>query len=180
MKFIIFLLSIIFLANCEREPLKITKVELCGYFTSNGECKESLPENVTYEIKVPFAKRFENWNSLANYMYFKSKQTPGFVIHFNRKFSIQEREILKKTYKSYYEFAGSTGEVEGEEIGENWIGSFQYMGSIIKDRQRERNEGKTYPLINSIFPSKLLFKYSSELFDGDIKTQVNLNVQYEY
>ena len=90
-----------------------------------------------------------------------------------------EGEILHKTYKANYSFYGSSGHVEGLDIGEDWIGSFQYLGSIIKDRQRLFKEEKNYPKIELLFPANLKFTFESELAKGDITTELNVNLQYK-
>lgn len=179
MKYLLFFLFAFVLGNCSREPLKVEKVLACGYFDSLGECKEPISEKKLYEISIPRASRMETWNALANHLYFKTKQTPGFVVYFNRKFSLEEKQIIRESYKAYYEFSESTGKVEGFEMGENWIGSFQYLGSILKDRQREKKEDKSYPVLNSIFPAQLIFRFTSDVFQGETSTEINLNLNYE-
>jgi hypothetical protein len=177
--FLLYTIALLNFVYCSREPLKIQNAELCEYFNSAGECKESMSSKTNYEVKFPRTKKLENWNQLANHLYFQTKQTPGFIIRFNRNFSLEEKQILRNSYVAYYEFSESTGKVEGVEFGENWIGSFQYLGSIIKDRQREKKEDKLYPTINSLFPATLTFRYKSDLFQGELSSEINLNLLYE-
>ena len=49
-------------------------------------------------------------------MYFHSRQTPGFIVRFNRKFTMTEKELIHKSYKTNYTFYGSSGVVEGFEV----------------------------------------------------------------
>ncbi len=179
MKLFLFIIALLNFVYCSREPLKIQKAELCEYFNSLGECKESMSQKTNYDVKISRGKRMETWNQVANHLYFQTKQTPGFIIHFNRNFSLEEKQILRNSYVAYYEFSESTGKVEGVEFGENWIGSFQYLGSIIKDRQKEKKEDKSYPTLNSIFPATLIFRYKSDLFQGELSSEINLNLLYE-
>jgi len=179
MKNIISLVVVCFLIACQKEQLIIKEIQLCEYFTSDGNCKQPLNVNHTYEIKIPKSKKIDTWETLSNYLYFHSRETPGFIIKFNRKFTLSELEIIKKSYKSYYEFSGYKGKVEGVEFGEDWIGSFQYLGSIIKDRQKERNELKNYISISNMFPAKLKFEFYSDLFSSKTETEINIKLNYE-
>ena len=165
--------------DCNPPELKITSIELCENFNSEGICREPLQKAHTYNLTIVRSKKFETWESLSNYMYFHSRQTPGFIVRFNRKFTLTEKEILHKTYKANYSFYGSSGHVEGLDIGEDWIGSFQYLGSVIKDRQRLFKEEKNYPKIELLFPANLKFTFESGLAKGDITTELNVNLQYK-
>ncbi|MDX1957098.1 MAG: hypothetical protein SFU98_00900 [Leptospiraceae bacterium] len=172
-----FCLAIIF--GCKPSQLKIDSVELCGNFTSEGVCKEALNKEHLYEIKVARDRRFDTWDALSNYLYFKSRETPGFLIRFNRKFTITEQKELKRTYQAYYEFSGSRGIMEGVEFGENWIGSFQYLGSILKQRQNEKKESGYFPNLGNVFPNKLNMNYYSEYGTGKISTDINIKILNE-
>ncbi|HMV45686.1 MAG TPA: hypothetical protein PK079_19290 [Leptospiraceae bacterium] len=166
------------LYNCKPQELKIENIELCENFASDGVCREKLDNSHTYEIKINKNKKYETWEALSNYMYFHSRQTPGFIVRFNRKFTLTERETLHKTYKAKYEFYGSSGIVEGFEIGDDWIGSFQYLGSIVKDRQRHFKEEKNFPYLETVFPASIRFSFDSALAKGQAAVEVNVRLNY--
>jgi hypothetical protein len=163
---------------CKPPELKVTSIELCENFNSEGVCREKLEKEHTYNIQVNRTKKFETWESFSNYLYFHSRQTPGFIIRFNRKFTLTEKDLLRKTYKAKYEFYGHSGNVEGFEIGEDWAGSFQYLGSIVKDRQRFFKEDKNFPYMENVFPSAVKFYFDSALAQGGIVTEINVNLKY--
>lgn len=160
--------------HCKLQELKIIHIELCENFSSQGICREKLEKEHSYKLKLKDSKRFETWETLSNYLYFHSRQTPGFIVRFNRKFTQPERELFLKTYKATYEFKGFSGHVEGFEVGEDWIGSFQYLGSIVKDRQRHFKEDKNFPKLETVFPAKIEFSFKSFSVIGEIDTNVNL------
>lgn len=171
------LFSILFLfINCEKEPLKITKVDYCEFFDSKGVCINFLSDKNTYEIQMPKSYRMDTWDNFSNFLYFKSKKTPGFVLKFNRKFTHTEKKKIMETYKAYFEFKEISGRVEGVEFGDDWIGSFQYLGSMLKERQRSRKEEKAYPFLYTIFPANLKFSYASEYFSGQIEMEIDLKL----
>lgn len=175
---LLFVIISVQVTSCKPTELKISSIELCENFGSDGICREKLEKEHTYDITVNRPKKFETWEALGNYLYFNSRQTPGFIVRFNRKFTLSEKELLYKTYKAKYEFFGSTGHVEGFEVGENWIGSFQYMGSIIKDRQRLFREDKNFPYLETVFPSSLKFSFDSALVTGKVTTEINVKLKY--
>ncbi|MBK8394482.1 MAG: hypothetical protein IPL26_04450 [Leptospiraceae bacterium] len=175
----IYLFLFLIANNCNPPELKLNTIELCENFSSEGICKENLDKEHTYTIDVKRAKKFETWDSFANYIYFHSRQTPGFIIRFNRKFTMTEKDLIKKTYKAKYEFYGSSGHVEGMEIGEDWIGSFQYLGSIVKERQKQFKEEKNFPYMETIFPATIMFEFDSALAKGAISTKVDVKLKYE-
>lgn len=180
----IFLFPMIFIifvgvTDCNPPELKITSIELCENFNSEGICREPLQKAHTYNLTIVRSKKFETWESLSNYMYFHSRQTPGFIVRFNRKFTMTERDLLHKSYKANYTFYGSSGTVEGFEVGEDWVGSFQYLGSIIKDRQRHFKEEKNFPYMETLFPANLNFSFDSALGKGEISSELNVILQYK-
>ncbi len=175
---IIFIFTFLAVILCKPPELKVSSIELCENFNSEGICREKLEKAHTYNLSITRSKKFENWESLSNYMYFHSRQTPGFIVRFNRKFTMTEKEILHKTYKARYEFYGSSGHMEGFEVGEDWVGSFQYLGSIIKDRQRLFKEDRSFPYMETLFPASLKFSFDSSLGKGDIATEINVILQY--
>lgn len=180
LKEIIILSLFLFVANnCKPEELKITSIELCENFNNDGVCREKLDNSHTYNITIDRNKKFESWEALSNYMYFHSRQTPGFIVRLNRKLTMTEKEQLHKTYRASYEFYGSNGPVEGFELGEDWIGSFQYLGSIIKDRQRHFKEEKNYPYMETLFPASVRFSFDSSLIKGNTSVEVNVVLRYQ-
>lgn len=175
---LLFFIFLVEVTACKPTELKITSIELCENFGSDGICREKLESEHTYNVKVNRPKKFETWEALGNYLYFTSRQTPGFIVRFNRKFTLSEKELLHKTYKSNYEFYGSIGHVEGFELGDNWVGSFQYLGSILKDRQRLFKEDKNFPYLENVFPSSLKFSFDSALVRGKVTTEINLKLNH--
>ncbi len=170
------LVSLIFLIFfCKQEDLKIKKIELCEYFNSSGECKKELSEFHTYNFVIK-EKKITTWEELANSMYFHSRETPGFIIRFNRSFTAEEKIDFKRKYNAEYSFSSVEGKMEGFEIGENWIGSFQYLGSIIKQRQKKFKllEKK---ISKNLFPADLNMKFQINEFEGEIKTNINLIIE---
>jgi hypothetical protein len=168
-----------FLFSCAKEDLKINSVELCEYFNSEGICKETLNKNHTYTVIIPKGKRIETWEALSNHLYFKSRQTPGILIRFNRKFTPSEKKEIYSTYFASFDFQETIGKVEGQEIGEDWIGSFQYLGSMLKEKLKSKNELGNYPNPGNIFPIEVKYHYESSLFNGDISFKVNLKLENE-
>lgn len=170
------LISLFFLILfCKPEELKITKIELCEYFNSSGDCKKELLDIHTYKISVK-EKKLTTWKDLSNYMYFDSRETPGFIIRFNRNFTEEEKLNFKKNFIPIYNFLSDEEKMEGIEIGKNWIGSFQYLGSIIKQRQKKINllEKK---ISNDLFPAELNMKFELDEFQGEIKTKLDLIIE---
>lgn len=176
-KKILIVLFVTLLFNCTQKDLTVEKMELCENFDSYGICKEPLEKDHLFTIRVDKTKKFETWYSLSNYLYFHSRQTPGFILRFNRQFTPGERDKIKKNYKAYYNFKDSKGEMEGFEIGDDWVGSFQYLGSMLKERQKEKGEDKNFPYVNNVFPADLEFKYWSDSFRGDVKLKINLVIE---
>ncbi|MCE9500396.1 MAG: hypothetical protein K8R21_07855 [Leptospira sp.] len=173
----LFVISFFSLGYCDLPvpaELKVKEIILCDNFNSKGECTEKKEPGHTYTVTIPKERKVDTWEKLANYLYFHARETPGFLITFNRKLTLTEQKKIKDTYKASFNFGGTTGHVEGFESGENWVGSFQYLGSMIKDRQRERKLEKTFPFPNSLFPVELKYSYTSGIISGEISTKINL------
>ncbi|EPG75629.1 hypothetical protein LEP1GSC058_2127 [Leptospira fainei serovar Hurstbridge str. BUT 6] len=168
-----FLTLFIFLATCEPAPLRVESIELCDYFTRHGNCEEPTPLNRKYEVKIPNNKKPLTWEDLGNYLYFHARETPGFVLRMNRKFTPEEQKGIRESYAAIYEFAGDRGKMEGFEMGENWIGSFNYLGSMIKAKQKKENRLKLYPYETTLFPADLEFSWTSPWFKGSTKTRID-------
>lgn len=173
------LLSLLLLAApfCQPEPLKISRIIHCENFNSHGKCREPSQTLRNYQITLPPERKISTWKELGNYLYFHSRQTPGLILKLNRPLTMTETRILKKTFKAYYEFSGSRGRVEGLEIGKDWLGIFQYLGSMLKQKmQQERKENSSFSK-DQVFPTELKFFYQSDLFQGEIQLQVDLQIQ---
>ncbi|MCX7998063.1 MAG: hypothetical protein N3A69_03805 [Leptospiraceae bacterium] len=159
--------------------MKVDQFQLCEFFDTQGKCKRELSSLQEYSITLSKTVQIPTWDALGNYLYFQEKITPGFILHFNRKPTHIERKKILETFKAYYQFAGISGEMAGFEFGENWIGSFDYLGSMLKERQRSRKEEKSYPFLTNLFPAKLKFLYESEYFSGESEIEINLKLNRE-
>lgn len=166
-------LSLLVFAACEPTVLSVSNVELCDYFTRDGVCREPSPLNKKYSVDIPNAKKPNTWEELGNYLYFHARETPGFVLRMNRRMSPEERKQIQETYFAMYEFAGVKGKMEGFEIGEDWIGSFNYLGSMVKEKQKKENRLGQYPYETSIFPTDLEFTWSAKGIKGSTKTKID-------
>lgn len=173
------LLLLMLITSCKIEPLTITKFQLCEFFDNQGVCKKEISNPQEYSILIPKDFKLETWDNLGNYLYFQKKITPGFLIQFNRSPSHKERKKILETYKAYYRFAELRGELAGFEFGETWIGSFDYLGSMIKDLQRIQKQEKSYPFLTNLFPTSLKFLYESEYFSGEAEFNINLTISRE-
>ncbi|TGJ98554.1 hypothetical protein EHQ53_02195 [Leptospira langatensis] len=169
----IFFLSLSVTFACEPTVLSVSKVELCDYFTRDGACKEPTVLNKKYSVDIPNAKKPQTWEDLGNYLYFHARETPGFILRMNRKMSPEERKNIKETYFAMYEFSGVRGKMEGFEMGEDWIGSFNYLGSMVKEKQKVENRLGQYPYETSLFPTDLEFTWSAKGFSGSTKTRID-------
>lgn len=167
------ILTAILLASCEPTVLSVDKTELCDYFTRDGVCREPSPLNKKYSVSIPNDKKPQTWEDLGNYLYFHARETPGFILRMNRKFTPEERSQIRESYFAMYEFSGVRGKMEGFEIGEDWIGSFNYLGSMIKEKQKKENRLKLYPYETSLFPSELQFTWSAKGISGNLKTKID-------
>ncbi|MBE7410891.1 MAG: hypothetical protein L6Q54_04245 [Leptospiraceae bacterium] len=164
--------------NFQPKELNIQEVILCDNFRSDGTCLEKKEKNHTYEILIPATQKIDSWEKLGNFLYFHARETPGFLLKFNRRFTVSEKIRLKNSYRSIFRFSGIEGKVEGLEIGDDWIGSFQYLGSMLKERQRALKLEKSYPDLKTLFPADLKYTYKSELFTGEIETKISLVIKF--
>ncbi len=175
----LYILELIFLFSCTEEPLKINKFQPCEFFNNKGICKQELSNPHNYTLTLEKNTFINSWETLGNYLYFQKKITPGFILQLNRKPTHKERKKIVETYKAYYQFAGISGEFSGFEFSENWIGSFDYLGTMIKERQRSRKEEKLYPFLGNLFPAKIKFLYECEYFKGESELEINLTLTRE-
>ncbi|HMV78179.1 MAG TPA: hypothetical protein PK453_08435 [Leptospiraceae bacterium] len=173
----IILLSLFF--GCQNSPLTVKSMELCEYFTSDGICRTVLNKNHVYEIKIPKNKKLDNWDIFSNYLYFTARQTPGFIVRLNRNVGLKESKEFRESYTAHYDFSGIKGRMEGIEFGDSWIGSFQYLGSMLKDRQRHLRLERNYPNLTTLPPLKLSFKVSSSAGNISEDMEIALKAVYE-
>ncbi|MEM7180513.1 MAG: hypothetical protein AAF518_06350 [Spirochaetota bacterium] len=174
MKFLLSFTLLFSLFSCRPEELKVLKVSHCENFNSSGKCTQASSIKKQYRITIAADKEVKTWLELANYMYFHSRQTPGLIIRFNRKFTLTEMQSLKRSLRIYYDFAGSRGKVEGVEVGENWIGIFQYLGAMLREKIRQEERENDRIKLEKIFPVSLKFIYTSEMFQGERETDINV------
>ncbi len=175
----IILSSLFLLAGCNIQELKITEVLPCEYSLQNGECEILLKEKKEYSVMIPKDSKIESWNQLSNYIYFKSRISTGFIIKFNRPLLFKEKEIILSSYKSFYNYNGSYGSVDGLDFGDDYIYSFIYLGNLLKDKQKEKKEdNKSFGKFQNLsFPVTL--SYKSDLFSGELQTSQDIKVTKE-
>lgn len=170
----------LFFWACQPQPLQIESFQFCDNFNSLGDCTEPIEQNHTYKVIIPADKFPGNWDELCNYLYFHSRETPGFLLHFNRKFTPSEEKSLRRNYLAEFQFRDVSGEMEGFEIGDNWIASFQYLGSMVREFQKKEGMLQRYPFPEQVFPADLEFHYSSSEFDEKKTTRINLQLERKY
>jgi hypothetical protein len=171
--------SIILLIGCNPQELKIKEVIPCEYSLQNGECEISLKEKKEYNVMIPKDSKIESWNQLSNYIYFKSRISAGFIIKFNRPLLFKEKETILSSYKSFYNFNGLYGSIDGFDIGDDYIYSFIYLGSLLKEKQKEKKEdNKSFGKFQSI-PFPVTLGYKSDLFSGELQTSQEIKVSKE-
>lgn len=165
----------LFSVSCAPAPLSIASISLCDHFNRAGECLEPIEKNHHYKVEIPNNRKPDTWEKFANYLYFHARETPGFLVRFNRKLTPSESKAIKDSYYATMSLSGTVERMEGFEMGEDWVGSFQYLGSMIKDKLRKENRLGSFPYTNTIFPAEVEFKFNSSLFEGGEKTKINLS-----
>ncbi|TGN08306.1 hypothetical protein [Leptospira ilyithenensis] len=142
--FLSFLVS--FFAGCNPELSKensITSQLLCDNFDSKVLCTEPKEKIGTVLIPRTGTKREEkSWEDFSNYLYFKVRETPGFLLTFQRNFTPEESSSIRKEYAAYIGLNGVRERMEGFELGENTIASFHYLGALLKEEKRHTGEAK--------------------------------------
>ncbi|PJZ56613.1 complement regulator-acquiring protein LcpA [Leptospira barantonii] len=171
----VFALSVVSSTSCAPTPLSIASISLCDHFTRTGECLEPIEKNHHYKVEIPNNRKPDTWEKFANYLYFHARETPGFLVRFNRKLTPSESKAIKDSYYATMNLSGTVERMEGFEMGEDWVGSFQYLGSMIKDKLKKENRLGSFPYTNTIFPAEVEFKFNSSLFEGGEKTKINLS-----
>ncbi|WP_135354866.1 hypothetical protein [Leptospira kobayashii] len=135
-----------FLIGCNPEVSKenrITNQLLCDNFDSKVFCIEPKEKIGTVLIPRTETKREErSWEDFSNYLYFKVRETPGFLLTFERNFTQEERSSIRKEYVAYIGLNGVRERMEGFELGENTIASFHYLGALLKEEKRHTGEAK--------------------------------------
>jgi hypothetical protein len=168
--FIYIFIIIFFISSCNTQELKIESVIPCESADENGVCEKLLNVKKEYSLSIPKDSKTDNLNQLSNYLYFKNRLSSGFVIKFNRPFLFEELEEIKSTYKVYYNFSGTTGQLENIEFGNDFIYSYVYLGTILKEKNKERKEESKNIGKSLILQFSGSFNYKSSLFKGDINT----------
>lgn len=175
LRFSILLLSI-FLVSCKHQELKIESTIPCEYSYSDGICDTKLSLKKEYTVTLTKDSRIDTYSQLSNYLYFKSRYSAGFILKFNRRLVLPEKEILKSTYKVYYNYLGNYGLVDGLEMGDDYVYSYIYLGTLLLEKQKEkREESKNFPKSSTLnFPIE--FRYKSELFEGVVQTEQEIKI----
>lgn len=173
---IIFIFLIIGLFKCNTNELKIESITPCESVDESGNCEKMLIDRKEYSYQINKDLKIDNMNQLSNYLYFKSRVSSGFVIKFNRPFLYEELDEIKSTFKVYYNFSGTTGKIENIEYGNDYIYSYVYIGTILKEKNKEKKEDlKNFAKsLNLSFPG--IFSYESYLFKGNINTNQEINI----
>lgn len=174
-----FVIIIFICADCNRSPLEVESVIPCEYSYSDGVCEKLLDSKAEYTLNLSRESKVENYYRLSNFIYFKARYSAGFILKFNRHLNISEKESIKNTYIATYNFNGLNGEVERTEIGEDYIYSFLYLGSLYLEKQKEKKEDlKNFP--KSFFLTfPIQFQYKSELFKGELETVQEIRITRE-
>ncbi|MCG6168240.1 hypothetical protein LFX25_10425 [Leptospira sp. FAT2] len=173
--FFAFVSALITIGACAPSALEITTITLCDHFNRTGECLEPVEKNHHYKVEIPNNRKPDTWEKFANYLYFHARETPGFIVRFNRKLTPSESKAIKDSYYATMSLSGTVERMEGFEMGEDWVGSFQYLGSMIKDKLKKENRLGSFPYTNTIFPAEVEFRFNSSLFEGSEKTKINLS-----
>jgi hypothetical protein len=145
----------LFSSGCTKDLL-VEKFEICDLFDNNGICKEPWKEKKIYLISIPSEKNLKTWEDLSHHLYFKARETPGVLIHWNRDLNEDERKSMQgKDCIGVYQFLNTSGIMEGKEIGSNWVGFFQYLGTILEEERKTSKKWTHKIQLDEIFPAKL-------------------------
>ncbi|WP_411822664.1 hypothetical protein [Leptospira sp. 'Mane'] len=116
---------------------------LCDNYDAKVLCIEPKEKIGTVFIPRTENKREEtSWENFSNYLYFKVRETPGFLLTFERDFTPDERSSIRKEYVAYIRLNGVRERMEGFEMGERTIASFHYLGALLKEEKRHTGESK--------------------------------------
>lgn len=129
---------IIGLALLQCLPIQVENIELCDLWDDKGICQEPW-ENNEKIYKIPKDKSFATWENLSHYLYFRSRETPGILLHWNRNLNQEELDYFKRECKAHFSTELVSGKMEGKEIREDFIGFFHYFGSIVEKEKKSQN-----------------------------------------
>jgi hypothetical protein len=163
-KLIFIIILPLLILSCSRDLL-VEKFEVCDLFSNQGICKEPWKEKKIYLISIPSEKNLKTWEDLSHYLYFKARETPGVLIHWNRDLNEDERKSMRgKNCIGVYQFLNINGEMEGKETGSNWVGFFQYLGTILEEERKSSNKWTHKIQLDEIFPAKLSLGFKCNNF----------------
>jgi hypothetical protein len=178
--FIVF--ATLILLHCNRQ-LEIQSIEFCDLWDSKGNCLESWEKQnidkklflIQYNIPKNVSDRLKNWKELSYYLYFQAKETPGFLVNWNRELTEEERKQIRTTCKAHYIWNGIRGEMEGNEIGRFHLGYFHYLGSIIDKEKKFQGLWESKPNFQNMESNQLTL----ELDCLGIKTSLHGIIQFK-
>lgn len=124
-----------------KQDLKANDIEFCDLWNRSGVCQEAWNgKGIIYEIPKEKWNEMDSGKELSHYLYFVSKETPGILLKWNRRLSTAEKEQYKKSCQAEYIWNNEyTGHMEGNDWGDNYLGYFQYLGSILEKEMKIRS-----------------------------------------
>ncbi len=181
-KFLLFFPLLWSLSCTPQEATAVQEFSFCDLY-QQGECL--LPREVrhTYRPRVPPAKR-EQWYDFDYYLYFHSRETPGFRVRFDGVLAPPLRERLESTLRCHYtlvrEGRSIHREMEGVRVDHDGSGfwCFDYLGSMLIAYHKEYGMERERPR-NDFFPVRVIFGFESALpfVQGEKEAQVDLKVE---
>ncbi|WCL48027.1 hypothetical protein [Leptospira sp. GIMC2001] len=143
------------MSNCNRE-LAMDHFQVCDLFDNQGKCTEPWDKTKTYQLRIPANKKLKTWEDLSHFLYFQARETPGIVIYWNRDFTESEKKEFKsKNCHGVFVFYGRKIEMEGKEIGDNWMGFFHYLGTILEEEMKHRGRWTKEIYLSEVFPAPM-------------------------
>lgn len=173
---IIIILSFCFM-NCTGE-LEVSNIQICDLFNSQGKCKEPWSDQKEYKVEFPVNKKIQTWENLSHHLYFNARETPGLVVQWNRTFTKEEKEKFSSKSECYgiYQFYGHRGKMEGKEIGNDWMGFFQYLGTILEEERKASGKWKDDYYLKELFPANLELGFHCNQIETLVPLKINLIV----
>lgn len=134
-----------YLIYCNFLPYSIKSVQLCDLWDSHGFCKEPWKNHTKiYKIPKEAVPKIKTNKDLTNYLYFNLKETPGILVYFTRELSFSEWQIESSdNCRFFYIFQDKKYPMEGFEFKKNFIGGFQYLGSILEKEWKSKGKLNT-------------------------------------
>lgn len=174
---LILISTLLFSTNqCLNKDLKVVETTLCDDFDFyRGKCNKPIQGEKTYQLELP--SKIETWNDFSSFVRKRAKIKPGFLLKFNRDFTVSEQELITSSYKAAYYFWDSRGKMEGFAMGEDWVYSYESLGDIIKYRQLEKANLDSFINLQEIFPVELKLYYFSDLVKGEVPFKIDLSVR---